>query len=65
MAQHETYNENGQTLMEFDYRGPERRFRQRREINDRREMIRFEPDKTPRRSGRDRRLASEIWKYRK
>ena len=37
----------------------------RREVGliDRREMIRFEPDKEPRRSGHDRRV-SEIWESR-
>lgn len=48
--------------MENIYRGPERRIKQRRENKDRREMIRFEPDKEPRRSGKDRRVDSEAWK---
>jgi hypothetical protein len=38
------------------YRGPERRKNvERRQGHDRREMIRFEPDKEDRRSGKDRR----------
>lgn len=37
------------------YYGPERRIEQRRKIDDRREMIRFEPDKEPRRKGHGRR----------
>jgi len=43
-----------------DYKGPERRIEQRRKSKDRRDMLRFEPDKTPRRSGKDRRIKS-IW----
>ena len=39
-----------------DYRGPERRRNvERRQGHDRREMIRFEPEKEDRRSGKDRR----------
>lgn len=34
---------------------PERRQSERRQGDDRRDMIRFEPDKTDRRSGHDRR----------
>lgn len=34
---------------------PDRRQQERRQGGDRREMIRFEPDKTDRRRGRDRR----------
>lgn len=37
------------------YSGPERRIEQRRMIVDRRELIRFEPDKEPRRKGHGRR----------
>lgn len=38
------------------YLGPERRMNvERRQGHDRREMIRFEPDKEDRRSGKDRR----------
>lgn len=37
------------------YIGPERRAEQRRKNHDRREAIRFEPDKSPRRTGQDRR----------
>jgi hypothetical protein len=41
-----------------EYRGPERRKNvERRQGEDRREMIRFEPDKEDRRSGKDRRKA--------
>ena len=41
------------------YRGPERRKNvERRKGEDRREMIRFEPDKDDRRSGKDRRKAA-------
>ena len=43
------------------YRGPERRFRHRREMKDRRDLIRFEPEKIPRRSGRDRRIDYSAW----
>ena len=42
------------------YRGPDRRktVGDRRKTADRREMIRFEPDKEDRRSGKDRRKAA-------
>lgn len=46
------------------YNGPERRKGERRKLNDRREMMRFEPSKTPRRSGKDRRKSAgkdDIW----
>lgn len=43
------------------YRGPERRVRERRVLADRREMVRFEPDKKPRRSGKDRRAPLSVW----
>ena len=46
--------------MEKSYTGPERRVEQRRKKSDRRDMMRFEPTKTPRRSGKDRRQKS-IW----
>ena len=47
---------------ERSYNGPERRREQRRKLPDRRAMIRFEPDKTPRRSGKDRRTANKsVW----
>lgn len=49
--------------MENKYTGPERRIAQRRIKVDRREMIRFEPDKEPRRSGIDRRK-HDIWQDR-
>lgn len=44
------------------YNGPERRLEQRRQGHDRRQAIRFEPDKEPRRSGKDRRThGKSIW----
>ena len=44
------------------YTGPERCKIERRQNNDRREEIRFEMSKTPRRSGMDRRKANgSIW----
>ncbi len=44
------------------YSGPERRKGQRRKgPHDRRELLRFEPDKAPRRSGQDRRGPKSIW----
>ncbi len=44
------------------YIGSERRAEQRRNSSDRRTAIRFEPDKTPRRSGRDRRThGKSVW----
>ncbi|ANB03260.1 hypothetical protein [Ectothiorhodospira sp. BSL-9] len=48
------------------YIGPERRKGERRKSQqDRREMFRFEPEKDPRRSGKDRRKANQdIWKQR-
>ena len=47
------------------YIGPERRLEQRRKINDRRVAIRFEPDKDPRRSGKDRRIHDKgVWEGR-
>jgi hypothetical protein len=39
----------------------ERRRKQRREQVDRRAMIRFEPDKEQRRSGKDRREQNDTW----
>jgi hypothetical protein len=45
------------------YIGPDRRIANRRELKDRREMIRFELDKTPRRSGKDRRK-DNVWQGR-
>jgi hypothetical protein len=45
---------------QMTYRGPERRKNvERRTGSDRREMIRFEPDKEDRRSGKDRRKATQ------
>lgn len=44
------------------YIGPEYRIEQRRLESDRRRAIRFEPDKDPRRSGKDRRThGKSIW----
>ncbi len=44
------------------YSGPERRKGERRiGALDRRELIRFEPDKAPRRSGHDRRGPKSVW----
>ncbi len=44
------------------YSGPERRKGERRTgALDRRELIRFEPDKAPRRSGHDRRGPRSVW----
>ncbi|MFV2056093.1 MAG: hypothetical protein ACC707_06460 [Thiohalomonadales bacterium] len=43
------------------YNGLERRIEIRREIVDRREMIRFELDKEPRRNGKDRRITTALW----
>lgn len=41
---------------------PERRRTQRRQQGDRRELIRFEPDKEPRRTGKDRRKGDQdVW----
>jgi len=47
------------------YTGPESRKEQRRKANDRRTMIRYEPDKDNRRSGKNRRKTNkDIWKDR-
>ncbi len=43
------------------YTGPERRKQQRRKISERREEIRYEPEKEPRRKLKDRRKPSSIW----
>lgn len=44
------------------YIGPERRGEQSRQNPDRRRAIRFEPNKNPRRSGKDRRThGKSIW----
>lgn len=44
------------------YSGPDRRQGQRRVgALDRRELLRFEPDKAPRRSGHDRRGPKSVW----
>jgi hypothetical protein len=45
-----------------EYSGPDRRIEQRRKAIDRRDMIRFEPEKNPRRSGSDRRkVGKDEW----
>ena len=45
----------------MEFKHPERRKEQRRQTaSDRRAMIRFELEKTPRRSGKDRRL-KDVW----
>ncbi|MBK1673161.1 hypothetical protein CKO35_07540 [Ectothiorhodospira shaposhnikovii] len=45
--------------------GSERRKGERRKLPDRREMIRFELEKEPRRSGRDRRRSrQDLWERR-
>lgn len=49
------------------YKGPERRKGERRKNGDRRDMMRFEPSKSPRRSGKDRRKSADkddIWEGR-
>jgi len=46
------------------YNGQERREGERRKSKDRRDMMRFEPSKEPRRSGNDRRKSSgkdDLW----
>lgn len=43
------------------YKGPERRRQPRREKADRREDVRFEPDREPRRNGRGRRKEDELF----
>ncbi len=45
------------------YKGKERRYTIRRVNINRREMIRFEPNKEDRRSSKDRRVALNTWKY--
>ncbi|MFV2060594.1 MAG: hypothetical protein ACC653_07900 [Gammaproteobacteria bacterium] len=48
-----------------DYSGPDRRIAARRKEIDRREMIRFEPSKDPRRTGQDRRKTlNDDWERR-
>ncbi len=47
------------------YSGPDRRQAERRMSIDRRDMIRFEPEKDPRRSGNDRRKGlNDTWERR-
>jgi len=47
----------------YIYKGKERRFSHRRITKNRRDMIRFEPDKADRRTGQDRRSAHSAWQY--
>ena len=47
----------------YVYKGNERRSSHRRITKNRRDMIRFEPDKADRRSGKDRRSAHNTWQY--
>ena len=52
---------------ENEYTGPERRKGERRKQKDRRELMRFEPNKDPRRSGKDRRKSQgsqDVWEGR-
>ena len=52
---------------EQEYTGPERRKGERRKNKDRRDMMRFEPTKEPRRSGKDRRKSAgkgDMWEGR-
>lgn len=47
---------------EEQYKGPERRSgKERRCGHDRRTLIRFEPGKADRRSGKDRRKMKSVW----
>lgn len=45
------------------YQGPERRKEQRRKVKDRRAMVRFEPEKEPRRKNNGRRSEDgvDLW----
>ena len=43
------------------YPGPKRRHFHRRQCSDRREIIRYEPDKKNRRTGLDRRSVNNLW----
>ena len=52
-------------MQDEPYTGPERRIEQRRKTVDRRDSIRFELDKEPRRSGKDRRRSiQDLWERR-
>lgn len=67
MSDEKDNNHHGQGNDDKPYDGPERRTRvqERRTGRERREMVRFEPEKENRRSGQDRRKASrDIWKQR-
>lgn len=62
----ENENENEKIALdsakdETPYTGPENRMRQRREMVDRREMVRFELGKEQRRIGNDRRAPNSVW----
>lgn len=62
--ENENENENaaiGSSKDESPYTGSEHRLRQRREMVDRREMVRFELGKEQRRSGSDRRAPNSVW----
>lgn len=50
-------------MMANDYTGPERRREQRRKIADRRDLIRWEPDKADRRQGPGRRQSDQTQPY--
>jgi hypothetical protein len=47
--------------MEGTYKGPERRRDQRRKVTDRRQEIRFEPDREDRRKNGGRRKTDQIF----
>ena len=50
--------------MADNYKGPERRHQQRREKTDRREEIRFEPDRETRRKNKGRRRDDQLFEGR-
>jgi len=49
------------SIQDSSFNGVERRRDHRRVAVDRREMVRFEMDKEPRRSGKDRRGPLSMW----
>ena len=57
----EFYENDGKRAVNKPYSGPERRNTQRRRREDRREEIRLELGKAPRRCGVDRRSHSYLW----
>ena len=64
-SENEPQSENEPHTEDEPYTGPERRKGQRRKLVDRRECVRFEPDKAPRRSGKDRRRSTQdMWERR-